>query len=86
MLLPPISLNPTWTGPFGGFGLRANGVTRFALTQTGIQSVQIPLPPLPEQRAKVRYLNHTDRRSHRYMSGKRKLISVLEEEKQAIIN
>ena len=68
------------------FHVRANGVTRYGLTHTGIQSVQIPLPPLPEQRATVRYLDHVDRRIQRYVSAKRRLIALLEEEKQAIVN
>ena len=68
------------------FHVRANGVTRYGLTHASIQSVQIPLPPLPEQRAIVRYLDHADRRIRRYVSAKRKLIGLLEEEKQAIIN
>ena len=46
----------------------------------------LPLPPLPEQRAIVRYLDHVDRRIRRYVSAKRKLIALLEEEKQAVIN
>ena len=45
-----------------------------------------PLPPLPEQAAIVRYLDHADRRIRRYVSVKRKLIALLEEEKQAIVN
>ena len=46
----------------------------------------LPLPPLSEQRAIVRYLDHVDRRVRQYVSTKRKLIALLEEEKQAIIN
>ena len=61
-------------------------MTRYGLTHAGIQSVQIPLPPLPEQRAIVRYLGYVDRRIRRYVSVKRKLIGLLEEEKQAIVN
>ncbi len=68
------------------FHVRANGVTRYGLTHGGIQSVQIPLPPLPEQAAIVRYLSHVDRRIRRYVNAKRKLIALLEEEKQAVIN
>ena len=45
-----------------------------------------PLPPLPEQAAIVRYLDHADRRIRRYVGAKRKLIALLEEEKQAVIN
>ena len=46
----------------------------------------LPLPPLPEQAAIVRYLDHADRRIRRYVSAKRKLIALLEEEKQAVIS
>ena len=68
------------------FHVRANGVTRYGLTHTGIQSIRIPLPPLPEQRAIVRYLDYVDRRIRRYVAAKRKLITLLEEEKQAVVN
>ncbi|MEX2552636.1 MAG: hypothetical protein WD627_06510, partial [Actinomycetota bacterium] len=43
------------------------------------------LPPLPEQAAIVRFLDHADRRIRRYMRAKRKLIELLEEQRQAII-
>ena len=46
----------------------------------------LPLPPLPEQAAIVHYLDHVDRHIRRYVSAKRKLITLLEEEKQAIVN
>ena len=68
------------------FHIRANGVTRYGLTHTSIKSVCIPLPPLPEQTAIVRYLDHVDRRIRRYVSTKRKLIALLEEEKQAVVS
>ena len=68
------------------FHIRANGVTRYGLTHTGIKSICIPLPPLPEQAAIVRYLDHADRRIRRYVSARRKLIALLEEEKQAVVN
>ena len=45
-----------------------------------------PIPPIREQRAIVRYLDHVDRRVRCYVSAKRKLIGLLEEEKQAVIN
>ena len=47
---------------------------------------EFPLPPLLEQRAIVRYLDYVDRRIRRYIAVKRKLIALLEEEKQAIVN
>ena len=51
-----------------------------------IGDMQQPLPPLSEQTAIVRYLNHVDQRIQRYISTKQKLIALLEEEKQAIIH
>ena len=68
------------------FHVRANGVTRYGLTHTGIYSVQIPLPPLPEQTAIARFLDHADRRIRRYIRAKQQSITLLEEQKQAIIH
>ena len=68
------------------FHVRANGVTRYGLSHTGIQSVRTPLPPLPEQASIVRYLDYVDRRIRRYVNAKRRLIALLEEEKQAVVN
>ena len=58
--------------------------TDFRFEGFGAQSV--PLPPLPEQFAIVRYLDHADRRIRRYIRAKQKLITLLEEQKQAIIH
>ena len=44
----------------------------------------VMVPPLPEQTAIVRYLDHADRRIRRYLRAKEKLIALLEEQKQAI--
>ena len=52
---------------------------------TQLKYLTIPLPPLPEQTAIVRYLDHADRRVQRYISAKRKLVTLLEEQKQAIV-
>jgi type I restriction enzyme S subunit len=51
-----------------------------------IGNMQTPLPPLPEQRAIVRYLDYVDRRIRRYVAAKRKLIGLLEEERQTVVN
>jgi type I restriction enzyme S subunit len=45
-----------------------------------------PVPPAVEQRAMVRFLDHADRRIRRYIAAKKKLIALLNEQKQAIIN
>lgn len=46
----------------------------------------LPLPPVVEQDAIVRFLDHVDRRIRRYLRAKQKLIKLLEEQKQAIIH
>ena len=61
-------------------------VSRLQLTDEAFLRAPFPLPPLSEQRAIVRYLDHVDRRIRRYIGAKQKLIDLLEEEKQAIIN
>ncbi len=49
-------------------------------------SVPVVDPPLPEQTAIVRYLDHVDRRIRRYIRATQKLIKLLDEQKQAIIH
>jgi len=44
------------------------------------------LPPLPEQTAIVRYLNYMNRRIQKLIAAKKKVIKLLEEQKQAIIH
>ncbi len=68
------------------FHVEANGVTRYGLSHSAIKSTWLPLPPLPEQAAIVRYLDYMDRRIQRYIRAKQKLIKLLEEQKQAIIH
>ena len=51
-----------------------------------IGGMPVVRPPLPEQAAIVRFLDHADRRIRRYVRAKQKLIVVLEEQKQAVIH
>ena len=44
------------------------------------------LPPLDEQAAIVRYLEYADGRIRRYVGAKGRLIALLEEERQAVVN
>ena len=68
------------------FHVEANGVTRYGLSHSAIKSVWLPLAPLPEQSAIVRFLDHADRRIRRYIHAKQKLVKLLEEQKQALIH
>jgi type I restriction enzyme, S subunit len=68
------------------FHVEANGVTRYGLSHRSIKSTWLPVPPLPEQAAIVRFLDHADRRIRRYIRTKQQLIKLLEEQKQAIIH
>ena len=51
-----------------------------------LKYLTLALPPLPEQAAIVRYLDHVDQRIRRYIRAKQKLIKLLEEQKQALIH
>ena len=51
-----------------------------------IGNLKTPIPPLSEQIAIVKYLNHVDRKVKRFIRAKRKLIALLEEQKQVIIH
>lgn len=51
-----------------------------------LRKVIVPVPPLHEQNAIVRYLDYMDRRIRRYIKAKKKLIVLLNEQKQAIIH
>ena len=66
--------------------LMGRGITIMHVYSAQLKYFRLPLPPLSEQAAIVRYLDHVDRRIRRYVTAKRKLIDLLEEEKQAVVN
>ena len=66
--------------------LMGRGITIMHIYSGQLKYLWLPLPPLPEQRAIVRYLDYVDRRIRRYITAKHKLIALLEEEKQAVVN
>ena len=68
------------------FYISASGVTRYGLTHEAIKSVILPVPPLDEQAAIVRYLDHTDARISRAISAKERLVELLTEQRQAVIH
>jgi type I restriction enzyme, S subunit len=49
-------------------------------------SIEVLVPSIEEQRAIVRFLDYMDRRIRRYIAAKKKLIALLNEQKQAIIH
>jgi type I restriction enzyme, S subunit len=49
-------------------------------------SQPVPIPPLDEQAAIVRFIDHADRNIRRYITAKKKLIALLHEQKQAIVH
>ena len=57
-----------------------------AIPESRFSSFHIPLPPLPEQTAIVRYLDHADQRIRSYVTAKKRLVELLQEERQALIN
>ena len=61
-------------------------IGQWDLSKSRMQEIPFGVPPLAEQAAIVRYLDHADRRIRRYVTAKRKLIALLEEEKQAVVN
>ena len=62
------------------------GITIMHIYSSQLKNMCIPLPPLDEQAAIVRYLDHTDDLINRYISAKERLIALLEEQRQAIID
>ena len=62
------------------------GTTFSELSRGQLASFRIPLPPLDEQDAIVRYLDNTDQQIKRYIAGKERLIALLEEERQALVH
>jgi type I restriction enzyme S subunit len=59
---------------------------RSTLGPSDLLNLSVVVPPLPEQAAIVRFLDHVDRRIRRYIRAKQKQIKLLEELKAAIIN
>ena len=62
------------------------GITVVHIYSSELKRLLVPLPPLPEQTAIARFLDHADRRIQRYIRAKERLIKLLEEQKQAIIH
>ena len=57
-----------------------------AISESEIRELRVTVPPLPEQAAIVRFLDHADEQIKRYIAGKERLIALLEEERQALVH
>lgn len=68
--------------------MRAKGLVEgfWRLYTDDFYQIKLPVPPIHEQAAIVRFLDHADRRIGRYIRAKQKLIKLLEEQKQTIIH
>ena len=62
------------------------GITVKHIYGDQLKYLAIPLPPLTEQAAIVRFLDDSDRRIQRYIRAKQKLITLLEEQQQAVVH
>ena len=70
----------------GWFEAINNKATIAHFTKEKFGDLTIPLPPLSEQVAIVRYLDQADSHIRSYTSAKERLIELLTEQKQAVIN
>jgi type I restriction enzyme S subunit len=66
-------------------GSLVRGSTRDRVSRSMLGGFVLPLPPLPEQRAIVGFLDYCDRRIRRYVRAKQKLIALLNEQRGAFI-
>lgn len=78
MLLHSYDLKKVFYGL--GSGLRQN------LDWKDFKYLPCLIPPFPEQEAIVRFLNYIDLKVRKFINAKRRLISLLNEQKQAIIH
>ena len=62
------------------------GITVMHIYGGELKNLWMALPPLPEQTAIVRYLDHVDRRVQRYIEAKERLITLLQEARQTTIH
>jgi len=60
--------------------------SRLRLYSDDLGCIEALIPPLDEQAAIVRFLDHANRKIDRFIRAKRKLIALLGEQKQAIIH
>ena len=62
------------------------GIAYPAVAESRLSSFRMPIPPLAEQAAIVRYLDRADERIRRAIAAKQRLIDLLTEQRQAVIH
>jgi type I restriction enzyme, S subunit len=65
--------------------LAANGVTRFGIPKSEIGAMMLPVPPLPQQRAIVDYLDRETARLDALAAAKERVLGLLAEKRRALI-
>ena len=60
-------------------------IGQWDLSLSRMREIPFAIPPIDEQTSIVRFLDHIDRRIQRYIQAKQKHLSLLEEQKQAVI-
>lgn len=68
------------------FDTKSNGVTRFGLGKPAIENLPIPIPSIKEQTKIAQYLDHQTAIIDQLIQQKEKLIELLKEKRQAVIN
>ena len=67
------------------FKVSANGITRYGLSVSSIKDSVVAVPPLPEQKAIASFLDHQTTRIDQLIEKKKRLLDLLDEQRQAII-
>lgn len=68
------------------FAVRANGLTRVGLSQYAIDNVELPLPPIKEQKAIASFLDRETAKIDALIAEQQRLIELLQEKRQAVIS
>ncbi len=68
--------------------VRSKGIwiSRLQLTDAAFLGAPFPVPPPEEQRAIVKFLQHTDGLIHAYVRAKKELIALLTEQKHSVVD
>ena len=65
--------------------LAANGITRFGIPKSGIGTMRVPVPPLPQQRAITDYLDRETAHLDALVAVKERVLALLAEKRRALI-